>query len=103
MEDRRGSDRCRGLSFVNYAALAEAKGALGIKVERPAGVRDAIQRALSHDGPALIDVNVNRDEPPLRGKVEYQQAKKFTEAFLKGQPRKSHDRDHPCSVTRSSS
>jgi pyruvate dehydrogenase (quinone)/pyruvate oxidase len=75
--------------FVNYAALAEANGALGIKVERPGGVRDAIQQALSHDGPALVDVNVNPDEPPLPGKVEYEQAKKFAEAFLKGQPRKS--------------
>jgi len=39
--------------------------------------------------PALVDVNVNPDEPPLPGKVEYQQAKKFAEAFLRGQPRKA--------------
>jgi pyruvate dehydrogenase (quinone) len=75
--------------FVNYAALAEANGALGVKVERPGQVRGAIQQALRHDGPALVDVNVNPDEPPLPGKVDYEQAKKFTEAFLKGQPRKS--------------
>jgi pyruvate dehydrogenase (quinone)/pyruvate oxidase len=75
--------------FVNYAGIAEANGALGIKVDRPAGVRGAIQRALSHEGPALVDVNVNPDEPPLPGKVEYEQAKKFAEAFLRGQPRKS--------------
>ena len=37
----------------------------------------------------LIDVNVNPDEPPLPGKVEYKQAKKFAEAFLRGQPRKA--------------
>jgi len=34
-------------------------------------------------------VNVNPDEPPLPGKVEYDQAKKFAQAFLKGQPRKA--------------
>jgi thiamine pyrophosphate-dependent acetolactate synthase large subunit-like protein len=34
--------------FVNYAALAEANGGLGIKVERAADVRGAIQQALSH-------------------------------------------------------
>ena len=39
--------------------------------------------------PALVDVNVNPDEPPLPGKIEYKQAKKFAEAFLRGQPRKS--------------
>jgi pyruvate dehydrogenase (quinone)/pyruvate oxidase len=75
--------------FVDYAALATANGALGIKVETATDVRTAVEQGLAHDGPALIDVNVNPDEPPLPGKVEYQQAKKFAEAFLRGQPRKS--------------
>ncbi|HET9893881.1 MAG TPA: thiamine pyrophosphate-binding protein [Streptosporangiaceae bacterium] len=74
---------------VNYAAFAAANGGLGIKVEGPAQVRPAITEALSHPGPALVDVNVNPDEPPLPGKVEYEQAKKFAEAFLKGQPRRA--------------
>jgi pyruvate dehydrogenase (quinone) len=75
--------------YIDYAAFATANGGLGIKVERPDGVRPAIEQALAHPGPALIDVNVNPDEPPLPGKVEYQQAKKFAEAFLRGQPRKA--------------
>jgi pyruvate dehydrogenase (quinone) len=75
--------------FVDYTSLATANGALGIKVDRPDGVRAAIERALGHDGPALVDVDVNPDEPPLPGKVEYPQAKKFAEAFLRGQPRKA--------------
>jgi len=75
--------------FVDYTALATANGALGIKVTGPAEVRPAISQALSHDGPALVDVNVNPDEPPLPGKVEYKQAVKFAEAFLRGQPRKA--------------
>jgi pyruvate dehydrogenase (quinone)/pyruvate oxidase len=75
--------------FVDYAALATANGALGIKVENGADVHTAVEQGLAHDGPALIDVNVNPDEPPMPGKVEYQQAKKFAEAFLRGQPRKA--------------
>jgi pyruvate dehydrogenase (quinone)/pyruvate oxidase len=75
--------------FADYAAFATANGALGIKVERPGGVRTAISDALAHPGPAIVDVNVNPDEPPLPGKVEYGQAKKFAQAFLKGQPRKA--------------
>jgi pyruvate dehydrogenase (quinone) len=75
--------------FVDYASFASANGSLGIKVEGPDGVRGAIERSLSHDGPALVDVNVNPDEPPLPGKVEYEQAKKFAQAFLRGQPRKA--------------
>jgi len=31
---------------------------------------------------------VNPSEPPLPGKVSYEQAKKFAEAFLRGQPHK---------------
>ena len=75
--------------FVNYAAFAAANGALGVKVDKPAGVLPAIREALAHDGPALVDVNVNPDEPPLPGKVERDQAIKFAEAFLRGQPRKA--------------
>jgi pyruvate dehydrogenase (quinone) len=37
----------------------------------------------------LVDVNVNPDEPPLPGKVEYEQAKNFAKAFLRGQPHKA--------------
>jgi pyruvate dehydrogenase (quinone)/pyruvate oxidase len=75
--------------FADYAAFAAANGALGVKVERPGDARAAISQALAHDGPAIVDVNVNPDEPPLPGKVEYQQAKKFAQAFLKGQPRRA--------------
>jgi pyruvate dehydrogenase (quinone) len=75
--------------FVDYASFAGANGALGFKVEHPGDARAAIGQALAHDGPAIVDVNVNPDEPPLPGKVEYQQAKKFAQAFLKGQPRKA--------------
>jgi pyruvate dehydrogenase (quinone)/pyruvate oxidase len=75
--------------FVDYAAFAAANGAFGAKVEKPGDVGPAIQQALAHDGPAVVDVNVNPDEPPLPGKVEYEQAKKFAQAFLRGQPRKA--------------
>jgi pyruvate dehydrogenase (quinone) len=66
--------------FVDYASFAAANGALGIKVDRPGQVRTAIEQALVQRGPALVDVNVNPDEPTLPGKVGYQQAKKFAEA-----------------------
>ena len=40
-------------SFAEYAELC---GALGIRVERPEGLDDALSRALAHDGPALVEV-----------------------------------------------
>ncbi len=76
-------------SNVDYAAIATANGAYGVKVRQPNDLPGAIQQALSFDGPALVDVDVNPDEPPMPGKVEYEQAKKFAEAFLKGQPHRS--------------
>jgi pyruvate dehydrogenase (quinone) len=75
--------------FVDYSAIATANGAFGVKVTQPGDLPGAVRQALSHDGPALVDVNVNPDEPPMPGKVEYEQAKKFAQAFLKGQPHKA--------------
>jgi pyruvate dehydrogenase (quinone) len=60
-----------------------------VKVRQPNDLAGAVRQALSFDGPALVDVDVNPDEPPMPGKVEYEQAKKFAEAFLKGQPHRS--------------
>jgi pyruvate dehydrogenase (quinone) len=74
---------------VDYSSFATSNGAFGAKVTKPADLRAAIEAALAYDGPALVDVNVNPDEPPLPGKVAYEQAKKFAEAFLRGQPRKA--------------
>jgi Thiamine pyrophosphate-requiring enzymes [acetolactate synthase, pyruvate dehydrogenase (cytochrome), glyoxylate carboligase, phosphonopyruvate decarboxylase] len=77
------------LPAADYAAWATACGGLGRKVGDPRELPDAIAEALAHDGPALVDVDVNPDEPPMPAKVGYDQAKSFTEAFLKGQPRRA--------------
>jgi pyruvate dehydrogenase (quinone) len=42
----------------NFAALAEAAGIRGVRLEDPADVDDGIMAALSHDGPVLIDLVV---------------------------------------------
>jgi pyruvate dehydrogenase (quinone) len=78
----------RHRSFADYAPWAVACGAHGVKVTDPAMVDDAVREALAHPGPALVDCNVNPDEPPMPGKISYAQAKGFTEAFLRGQPHK---------------
>ena len=75
--------------FADYASFATANGALGAKVTEPGDLPAAIQLALNHPGPALLDVNVNPAEPPLPGKVEYEQAKNFALAFLRGQPHRA--------------
>jgi pyruvate dehydrogenase (quinone) len=79
----------RHASVANYAPWAEACGAKGIRVEKAAEVHDAVAEALAYPGPALVDVVVNPDEPPMPPKVSYEQAKGFAQAFLKGQPHRA--------------
>ena len=74
---------------MDFAPWAEACGGLGIKVEKSGDVHGAISEAFQHPGPALVDVYVNPDEPPMPGKVQYEQAKGFAKAFFRGQPRKA--------------
>jgi hypothetical protein len=50
-----------------------------------------------------VDVAVDPNEPPMPGKVSYEQAKKFAGSFLHGQPHRGGDRHGRCSRTRSSS
>lgn len=73
----------------DFSAWARACHGHGAKVTQAADLEGAVRTALAHDGPALVDVDVNPDEPPMPGKVRYEQAKKFAEAFLKGQPRQA--------------
>ncbi|HEV3475066.1 MAG TPA: thiamine pyrophosphate-dependent enzyme, partial [Actinomycetota bacterium] len=72
----------------DFAAWATACGGLGLHVEKGNDVEPAVQEALAAPGPALVDVVVNPDEPPMPAKVKYDQAKGFVESFLKGQPRR---------------
>ena len=72
----------------DFGAWARACGGYGTKVTDPKSLPGAIREALAHPGPALVDCDVNPNEPPMPGKVRYDQAKHFTEAFLRGQPHK---------------
>jgi pyruvate dehydrogenase (quinone) len=41
---------------VDYAAVANALGIFGQRVEKPTDIRSAFEAAFAHDGPALVDV-----------------------------------------------
>lgn len=74
---------------LNFAPWAQACGGLGIRVDDAERLDEAVSGALSHPGPSLVDVSVNPAEPPMPGKVTYEQAKGFAKAFLSGQPHKA--------------
>jgi pyruvate dehydrogenase (quinone) len=78
-----------GTPLPDYAAWARGCGGYGAHVDKPGDLPEVLREALAYDGPALVDVAVNPDEPPMPGKISYDQAKKFAEAWLRGQPHKA--------------
>jgi pyruvate dehydrogenase (quinone) len=73
---------------MHFADWARACGGLGLPVQSPGDVEGALKEAFAFEGAALVDVAVNPDEPPMPPRVTREQATKFAEAFLRGQPRK---------------
>jgi pyruvate dehydrogenase (quinone) len=74
-----------GTEFVpeDFSKIAEGIGIRGWRVERPEQVRLALTQAFAHDGPALIDVVVNRLELSLPPMVTAAQAVGFNLYMVK--------------------
>ncbi len=67
-----------GLHNPNFADVATSVGITGIRVEDPADLEDALQRAFAVPGAALVDVVVARDELSIPPAITAAQAKGFT-------------------------
>jgi pyruvate dehydrogenase (quinone) len=67
----------------NFALLAQAAGLMGLRVEDPAEVRPALERALASSGPALVDVVTDPNVLAMPPKATVQQAKGFALAMTK--------------------
>ena len=67
----------------NFAALAEAVGLTGLRVEDPAQVRPALEKALATKGPALVDVVTDPHVLAMPPKATIQQAKGFALAMTR--------------------
>jgi pyruvate dehydrogenase (quinone) len=61
----------------NFAKMAEAAGLLGLTAETPEQVRPMIGKALDHDGPALVEVQVARQELAMPPTITLEQAAGF--------------------------
>ena len=62
----------------DFAQMARAIGIHGLRVEDPGELPDAVRGVLAHDGPALLDVVVNRQELAIPPTITLEQAKGFT-------------------------
>jgi pyruvate dehydrogenase (quinone) len=67
----------------DFSAVARAMGIFGVRVEDPGDLPDAMEAALEHEGPALLDVVVNRQELAMPPTITLEQAKGFTLYMVK--------------------
>jgi len=67
----------------SFAKMAEAAGVLGVTAETPEQVAPMIAQALQHDGPALVEVPVSRQELSMPPTITVDQAKGFSLFMLR--------------------
>src|SRR6266404_7731316 len=67
----------------DFSKIAEGAGLLGLRAETPDQVEPAIAQALKHDGPALVEVQVARQELSMPPTIFYEQAKGFSLFMLR--------------------
>ncbi|HWG29831.1 MAG TPA: ubiquinone-dependent pyruvate dehydrogenase [Steroidobacteraceae bacterium] len=71
------------LSNPNFAAVANAAGIRGIRLEDPGEVEEGIAAAMAHEGPVLIDAVVNRMELAMPPSITVEMAKGFSLYMVK--------------------
>jgi pyruvate dehydrogenase (quinone) len=67
----------------DFAKMAEAAGVFGLKADVPEQVRPILAQALSHPGPALVEVVVDRQELALPPSIKLEQVKGFSLFMMK--------------------
>src|SRR6266436_3695368 len=67
----------------DFAALARSAGLLGLKAETAKDVRPMLQQAFEHEGPALVEVAVHRQELSMPPTITLEQATGFGVFMLK--------------------
>jgi pyruvate dehydrogenase (quinone) len=70
----------------DFAAYARQLGLDGIRVESPAEIGPAWDRALSADAPVLLDVVTDPEVPPLPPHIRMEHAKGMASALFHGDP-----------------
>jgi pyruvate dehydrogenase (quinone)/pyruvate oxidase len=71
---------------IDFVALAHAVGAEGVRVDEQATAGEELARALAMPGPVIIEAVVDQYTAMLPAKIKPEQAVKFSEALLKGEP-----------------
>ena len=71
---------------IDFVALAKAVGASGVKIDDPRMASSQFEKALAMPGPVIIEAVVDQYTAMLPAKIKPEQAVKFSEALLRGEP-----------------
>jgi len=85
MEMKSGGYLTDGTELKNpdFAAIAEAAGIKGIRVEKASDIDTALQDAFAYEGPVLIDVITATEELAMPPQIKFEQAKGFSLYMLR--------------------
>ncbi len=74
-----------GTALLNpdFAKIADAAGVMGLRVDAPEQVRPMLVQALNHNGPALVEVFVNRQELTMPPTISAEQVRGFSLYMIK--------------------
>jgi pyruvate dehydrogenase (quinone) len=74
------------LEPIDFAAVARACGATGFTITDPRDCGRVLDEALATPGPVVVEAVVDPYEPPLPAKITVDQAKKFAQSLIRGEP-----------------
>jgi pyruvate dehydrogenase (quinone) len=75
------------LQPIDFVKFADACGATGYRIDDPAECGAILDKALANQtGPILIEAVVDPFEAPMPAKVTFDQAAKFAESLMRGEP-----------------
>jgi len=74
------------LQPIDFVGIARAFGATGFTCDDPVRIGEILDEALAVAGPVVVEAVVDPHEPPLPPKISGRQARRFTEALVRGQP-----------------
>jgi pyruvate dehydrogenase (quinone) len=71
---------------IDFAAVARACGGTGFTIEDPTECGRMLDDALATQGPVVVQAVVDPFEPPMPAKVTVDQATKFAQSLIRGEP-----------------
>src|SRR5262249_54520266 len=74
------------LEPIDFASFARACGGRGYTIVDPRDCGQVLDEALAQPGPTLIEAVVDPFEPPMPAKIAPDQAIKFAESLIRGEP-----------------